>query len=132
MHNGSYREVSYPFHHKNYFHSLHLKADCYLFPLFTRISANCFKKVKDKLLLIDKNGPYGPIVLQGYHEKEFTLREDYETKSSFTLPSYKAENKSKIQRQRTSLELDRYITDKFHQGGHTEKKHYIKQSCDLY
>lgn len=102
MHNHSYTEVSYPFHHEDYFHNLHLKADCYLFLLFCSFKQESFltasvKKVKDKLFLRDENGPYGPIVLQGFHEKEeFTLREDYETKSSFTLPSCKAEHKSKI------------------------------------
>lgn len=33
--------------------------------------------------------------MQGYHEKEeFKLRKDYETKSSFRLPSCKAEYKA--------------------------------------
>lgn len=33
LRSSSYTEVSYPFHHKHYFNNLHLKADCYFFPL---------------------------------------------------------------------------------------------------
>lgn len=101
LRNSSYTKVSYPFHHKHYFNNLHLQADCYLFPLLCSFQqesllTDSIKKIKHKLFLINKNGPYGPIVLQGYHEKEeFKLRKDYETKSSFTLPSCKAEYKAR-------------------------------------
>lgn len=111
LHNSSYTEVSYPFHPKDYFHNLHLKADCCLFSLFCSFKQESLltasiKKLKDKLFLIQKNGPYGPIVLQGYNEKEeFTLREDYETKSSFTLPSCKQNIKARYRGKGLHLNL---------------------------